>query len=177
MYRLNSVVISSAEDDESNKPPLPEAGQVEPGSEDFGGSFFCNVDLLHQEDDPALKKNKEDQGDEELDEENSDMGAPVEDDLSASYKAEDESSIDLVEKKEKEIRYSLLFCILSACGMLFCMNMIGKLLARFSNGNNPEEDVADMVVDEAVGTTRDVALNSSMNASTFTGNQTMMYVS
>jgi hypothetical protein len=67
------------------------------------------------------------------------------DDLSASHCDDSVTTIDIEEVREKQVRRSLLFAILTACGQMFCISMIGKLIQCFSRSSDDggaEVDVA-----------------------------------
>jgi cobalamin biosynthesis protein CobT len=91
--------------------------------------------------DEEKKKDSKEEDIESDEEEGSDKRE--EDEMSASFQDEEASTVDLAEKREQEVRKSLLFALLTAVGMVFCFNMIGRLIERFSRS---EDTGADEVV-------------------------------
>ena len=93
-----------------------------------------------------------------------------EDDLSDSQEDDEASTIDMAEENEKKVRKSLLFAILSACGLLLCIQLIGRLLARCtsSGGDGADEIVAAGRESMAVTATNTTTTTSTTTASTTT---------
>ena len=91
------------------------------------------------------------------------------DPLSSSEHSEGASTVDMAEENEKKVRRSLLVAILSVCGLLVCMQVVGRLLARLYGGAE-EEDAAAMATDEAVGAAREgVVANAATSGTTGVG--------
>ena len=80
------------------------------------------------------------------------------DEFSESFDQEDDSTVDQADKREQEVRRTLLFAILSACGMIFCMGLVGKVLARFRSISHE--------ADEPAAFTRDAVVGNASNAAT-----------
>jgi len=78
---------------------------------------------------------------------------------SNSFKDDDESTIDMVEQREKQVRRSLLFCILSALGVVLCGKLISKLIQRCRGGSN--EDDAMQVAADVVGADDVIAVTNT----------------
>ena len=95
-------------------------------------------------------KTMKDQSDASLPEQEDD---DEEDQLSSSEHSEGASTVDKAEENEKKVRMSLLFAILSACGMIAIGSQMGKLMnclfKRSGDGGNGEDDVAGMAGDLA----------------------------
>lgn len=74
-----------------------------------------------------------------------------EDQLSSSEHSEGASTVDKAEEDEKKVRMSLLFAILSACGMIAIGSQMGKLMNCIfkRSGGNGEDDAAGMAGDLA----------------------------
>ena len=88
------------------------------------------------------------------DQSNSSHGDPekvTQDDDNSISDCHSASTIDVAEENEKRTRRSLLFAILSACGMILCFQLIQKLISRFSR--NEPEDVQEAIVEELIDTT------------------------
>jgi Na+-transporting methylmalonyl-CoA/oxaloacetate decarboxylase gamma subunit len=93
-----------------------------------------------------LKKDKE----EDLESQGSgDLFNDEDDAMSDSIQdGDDGSTVDLAEEREKQIRTSLFFAFLSAVGMIFFMNLIGKIVAKFTGKNDTSDtDVVHNVVE------------------------------
>lgn len=116
---------------------------------------YCSIEIvpfvevnLGDEDENSDKqkgdgKSQEDEDMKDEDEED------CESQMSDSVQEDDASTVDLAEEKEKQVKKTLLFAILSAVGLVFCMKMMGKLLARLNDNGAPVEgvDQAQGVVD------------------------------
>ena len=75
--------------------------------------------------------------------------------MSASFCDDEASSVlDKAERDERQVRKSLFFAILSACGMMFCMSMIQKVIARFAN---TDDSAAVLDADDVVAAGREAA--------------------
>ena len=126
---------------------------------DQGEMVEINLDEGHDHDDEKEKKEKNDwYGDDmESDEENSNNRE--EDEMSGSFQDDEPSTVDLAEKREQQVKQSLLFAFLSAIGMIFCMNMIGRLIERCSRSGGEDTGADDAV--QAVAAGQDYAANTA----------------
>ena len=86
--------------------------------------------------------------------------------LSGSFQDDDASTVDLAEEREKKVRRSLLFAILSVCGLLFCMQMMGRVLEKFSKSSSEVDgnDVVEMAADEVAAAAREGAIGNAAAA-------------
>lgn len=91
-------------------------------------------------------------GDKKKGDEESDVG---DDEMSGSYADEEPSTVDMAEKNEQQVRKSLLFACLSACGLIFVMQLIGRLMGRCASSD-------DAGADDAVAAGRE-ATNAAAN--------------
>ena len=88
------------------------------------GTEVVEVDLEDGNEKPTLfERNGKPRVDDELAEED-DQESQL---LSDSVQEDDVSTVDLAEEREKQVRKTLLSAILSAIGVIFCMQMIGKI--------------------------------------------------
>ena len=114
---------------------------------------------LDDDEDDKPKKSKKDSNDPDLESDGENANEKDEDEMSASFNDDDDpSTVDLAEKREQEVRKSLLFAILTACGMIFCMNMIGRLIDRCSRSEDTGADDANALVSG-----QDYATNTASN--------------
>eukprot|EP00797_Seminavis_robusta_P006821 Sro145_g067370.1 Hemolysin-type calcium-binding repeat (2 copies) (1021) ;mRNA; r:75230-78627 len=85
-----------------------------------------------------------------IDEENNGSDQENDSQLSDSCRDEDEtSSADTAEAKEQQVRQSLFFAILSACGLLFCMKLMTRLVNRCTERGNDDVPGVDEAAEEA----------------------------
>jgi len=82
-------------------------------------------------------------------------GSEQKDELSTSEHSEGASTVDLAEKREQQVRRSLCFAILSACGLIALLQVVGWLFTKFTRDSSKEDVVVEMAVDEAAGAARE----------------------
>lgn len=95
----------------------------------------------HKDGEGSNKKQGED-GDEHQDENEGSYDVFDASNLSDSFCQDSISSIDMAEKREQEVRHSLLFAILSACGIMFVMKIIKLIISKCAGGHNGGADHA-----------------------------------
>ena len=128
------------------------------GDWDLQDTAFVDVDLEDgDENSRGSKVGRKRKGGEDNNDEGSQMSDSVMD--------EDASKVDLAEKREQQVRRTLLFSILTACGMIFCIKMIGRLIERLT-GDNVSPDGVEQV-QGVIETTRESVVQSTLLA----GNQ------
>ncbi|CAB9517115.1 Calcium-binding EGF domain [Seminavis robusta] len=131
-------------------------GQSSDDPVDTSDAPMEDVDLDHKATTAGKKEDYEEEEDEESQNQESQMSDSQQD---------EPSTVDMAEAKEKQVRSSLLFAILSACGMLFCMKMISKLVNRLKGGDDDvpgadevAQEAAEAAADEVVGNARTAML-------------------
>ena len=93
------------------------------------------------------------QGKKGKDEDDDDEGTEEDDAISMSEDDEGPSSVDAAERKERQVRRTLLFALLSAVGIIaigtLLSRWIGKCLSRNADGGDVAEEIGETAGDAA----------------------------
>lgn len=133
---------------------------IESQSEDIDHPSFHRDDL----EEVALttgydRKKKKPDDDLDFDEDSSESEQEDDDDeLSGSFRDDEHSVIDIADETEKRVKKTLFYAILNACGMIFLITLIGRLVERCSgqgSSNDGEDEVGEALGNSMVHVGRD----------------------
>jgi hypothetical protein len=137
----------------SQRSLLLEEGSAHTGDDDFDRGDLQDVDLKGDHgQDTTFKQAKDDQDDDD------DQDKDQQSVMSDSVGEEEASTVDLAEEAEKRNRKSVFLALFTACGIIFVLTLI----TRYCNRSKDEDQVAEIVAEEAAQEVGDQAGGMAM---------------
>lgn len=157
---------------------------MDPGMDQSGRSYksFQSEKSLNLDDvfgdtkkDSGKKKGEDDADDDESSKNVESLVDGMDDKLSVS---EDERSVDSAAEREKKIRGNMLFALLAAgagIGASKMMSLANRVFSKVSGNGNPEDDLAEMAVEEAADTAGQGLQQSALQSSFYSSQNSSFY--